>query len=232
MACARPILHSSRGSELHTILCGEESGFTSACKDIQVWEEAKSKHKKSSREAQKGDDTMHAYKFRFRGGARTLDQCTFKFHVFIADTSATEHHAYGALKNGLLEQSDPAIGEYSSATPVIKLFSATAGFGVAKEFFSYFIMLNPEASKVINIRPLGFQKIESIDWFFSAKGRFMKRDEVKRFFGATSDTWKFYNRQSFLSRHRLSELVHITDGELISKPVKEESSEVRLVRFD
>jgi hypothetical protein len=199
--------------------------------NISVWEKTEPKHKESSRQTPKGDTTMHNYEFGFRGGAKKLDQANYKFHVFVADSNATEHHVYGALKNGLIEHKEAAHSLYSSATPVLKVFSATAGFGVPKEFFSYFIMLSTSTSRVINIKPLGFKKLEGANWFFSGRGRFMAKEEIRRFFGSTSDTWKFFQRQSFLSRHRLQELVTITEGETVPEPVVE-TDEVRLLRFD
>lgn len=174
---------------------------------------------------------MYDYEFKYRGGAKKLDQANYKFHVFVADNQAAEHHMYGALKNGLVEHRDVANGMYASATPVVKVFTATAGFGIPKEFFSYFIMMSPSTSKVINIKPLGFKNLSEYNWFFSGKGRFMSKEEVRRFFGANSDTWKFYQRQSFLSRTRLQELVSITEGEVSSAPI-ERHEEIRMVRLD
>ena len=61
----------------------------------------------------------------------------------------------------------------------------------------------------------------------------MKRNEIRRFFGEDSDTWKFYSRQSFLSRQRLSELVTIAPAQEFGKPISNKSKdEIRLVRFD
>jgi len=174
---------------------------------------------------------MHNYEFGYYGGAKKVEQANYKFHVFIADNQATEHHLYGALKNGLVEHKDTIDHMYSCATPVVKVFNATAGFGVPKEFFSYFIMLSQSTSKVINIKPLGFKNLSEYNWFFSGRGRFMSKEEVRRFFGANSDTWKFYQRQSFLSRTRLQELVSISEGQTVSAPVKKQE-EVRMVRFD
>jgi len=176
---------------------------------------------------------MYDYEFGYKGGAKKVEKANYKFHVFVADNQATEHHMYGALKNGLIEHKDTINATYYSATPVVKVFTATAGFGIPKEFFSYFIMLSSAttASKVINIKPLGFKNLKDYKWFFSGRGRFMSKEEVRRFFGATSDTWKFYQRQSFLSRTRLQELVSITDGEVTSAPI-EDREEVRMLRFD
>jgi hypothetical protein len=175
---------------------------------------------------------MHDYEFRFSGGAKKVEQANYKFHVFVADSSANEHHMYGALKNGLLEQRSPITHSYASATPILKVFTATAGFGVPKEFFSYFIMLSSTTDKIITIKPLGYKNIASYDWFFMGRGKFMSKEEIRRFFGADSDTWKFYQRQSFLSRTRLNELVSISRGDVLSVKVDQKHEEIRMVRFD
>lgn len=200
--------------------------------NFQVWSETKPESKEGSRETQKGDIAMHKYQFRFFGGAKKVENANYKFHAFIVDTNSQEHHLYGALKNGLVEQVDNSNHIYTSATPIIKVFSATAGFGVPKEFFSYFIMLSPVGTKQINIKPLGYKDISAYGWNFSGVGRFMKKEEVRRFFGAGSDTWKFFNRQSFLSRVRLQELVKITEVTPLDQPTEESREEVRMLRFD
>jgi hypothetical protein len=176
---------------------------------------------------------MHKYSFQFKGGAQKIDNANYKFHVFVVDLDANEHHLYGALKNGLVEQTGSGgVHIYSCAVPVLKVFTATAGFGVPKEFFSYFIMMSPESRKLINIKPLGFKNLNAFNWSFSAIGRFMNKEEVRRFFGADSDTWKFYQRQSFLSRFRLQELVTISDSASLKQPVTQKQESVRLLRFD
>lgn len=175
---------------------------------------------------------MYKYQFKFNGGAKKVEQANYKFHAFIVDTSSNEHHLYGALKNGLVEREDVINNIYGSVTPVVKVFSATAGFGVEKAFFSYFIMLSPASSKLIHIKPLGFKKVRQYEWGFSGQGRFMQKEEIKRFFGASSDTWRFYQRQSFLSRHRLQELVTITKAQALDEPIERVHEQVRMVRFD
>ena len=230
MASQRTILYSDWRDRIHIIVQCEVGHLASALKNFRVREKTRTRFEKGSREASKGGKKM--YSFRFIGGSKKLDNANYKFHVFIVDTNGEEHHIYGATKNGLVNKVDTLNSIYESATPVVKVFSATSGFGVPKEFFSYFIMLSPHSSKQINILPLGFNKLTPYRWVFSGVGRFMKKDEVKKFFGADSDTWKFYLRQSLLSRFRLSELVHITEAtpKLEVEDVVEDP--VRLLRFD
>ena len=232
MANQRTLPRIDWRNRVYAILQCETGGLASELTKFRLWKEAKSKLKESNSKPQKGDNAMHNYEFRFRGGAQKLEQANYKFHVFIADNDANEHHMYGALKNGLVEQKDHATNSYASATPILKVFTATAGFGVPKEFFSYFIMLSSTTDKIITIKPLGFKKLVNYDWYFVGKGKFMSREEIRRFFGASSDTWKFYQRQSFLSRTRLQELVSISQGDVMNKTVEQKHEEVRMVRFD
>jgi hypothetical protein len=232
MASQRTLPYIDWSKKIYFTLQCETGELLSQIRKFQVLQETEPKLEKRSGQASKGDSKMHKYPFKFNGGAKKLDKANYKFHAFLVDTQAQEHHLYGAMKTGIVEKSVTSNHLYSSATPVIKVFSATAGFGVPKEFFSYFIMLSPEGTRRINIKPLGFKSLRGYDWTFSGVGRFMKKEEVRRFFGASSDTWKFYQRQSFLSRFRLQELVTITDAQSLDIPIEEKVEEVRMLRFD
>jgi hypothetical protein len=179
---------------------------------------------------------MHKFSFRFKGGAQRIDNASIKFLTFVVDTNAVEHPLYNAIKTGLVEK-DKTGGSnvgYTSVTPILKVFAATKGFGIPSEYFSYFVVLNPESSKQIQIRPLGYKKLGSAyDWMFVGTGRFMSKDEIRKFFSSSSDTYKFFTRQSFLSRQRLSELVTIAEPNAPVEKVEEKREEsLRLVRFD
>lgn len=183
-------------------------------------------------------ETMYKYKFRFKGGGKRVDNMNFKFHCFVADSDAVEHHLFSAKEKGLIvTHSEHYVGEehvYESAMPIVKVFSSTGGFGIPKEYFSFFFLLNPASKKMVKIKPLGFNKTYAIeDWYFMAAGRFLKKEEIRKFFGHTSDTWKFYQRQSFLSKRRLLEMVevgennNVYDGDLVNDVEK-----VRTIRMD
>lgn len=231
MASQGELLHKNVREALRIILQVKTGKFFDSVRTANLRKKTKPEYKASSGQAQKGDTKMHDYQFRYLGGAKKIEQANIKFHIFLADSGASEHHLYGSLKNGLVEHRDLSTYTYASATPIIKVFTSTAGFGIPKEYFSYFIVLSPSASKVINIKPLGYKKLGTRNWFFSGRGRFMVKQEVAKFFGTDSDTWRFYSRQSFLSRHRLQELVSISDEEFTKEPAIEQD-EVRLLRFD
>jgi len=208
----------------------------------------------SEQECSRKDETMYKYKFAYNGGGTRRDNMNFKFHCFIADGDAVEHHLYEAKKRGLVvkeseEKAERVAGRrpttttpvgiltgiddtYLSAMPVIKVFSSTSGFGIPKEYFSYFFVLSPDADFQVEIKPLGFDKGCTDAWYFKAAGRFMKKTEIKGFFGGDSDTWRFYNRQAFLSKRRINQLVTVSPNDHDGKVVQEAKQEVRMVRMD
>jgi hypothetical protein len=218
--------------------------YVGSSKKRIVWAETSTNHNESHRQRlEREAEIMYKYRFRFKGGGKRVDNKNFKFHCFISDSEAVEHHLFEAKNKGLIvndqevptgtDYVDPYL--YESAMPIVKVFSSTSGFGIPKEYFSYFFLVNPGSKKMIKIKPLGFDKDKVLDdWYFLAPGRFMTKAEIRKFFGATSDTWKFYQRQSFISRRRLLEMVevgenhHIYDGEVIT----ENEEEIRMVRLD
>ncbi len=207
----------------------------------------------SEQECSREDETMYKYKFAYQGGGTRRDNMNFKFHCFIADTDATEHHLFEAKKRGLVvSEGDEDVSNpkrrtsklaegvisiktdvYLSAMPIVKVFSSTSGFGIPKEYFSYFFLMNPNGDKVVRIKPLGFEQGCIPSWYFQAAGRFMTKDEIRTFFGADSDTWKFYNRQAFLSKRRINQLVDVFlntgSGDLVEET---KPQAVRMVRMD
>ena len=233
MANIRTLPYPVRKGDIYFIGECSGRGEFGRVTNLSLWKEAKSASTKSSRKAQKGDSKMYEYQFKYKGGAKKIEQANYKFFIFVVDGDAAEHHLYGGLKNGLVERKDILNNIYYSASSIIKVFTSTSGFGVPKEYFSYFVVLSPSSSKLIHIKPLGFKALTSHDWGFAGRGRFMKKEEIMRFFGTDSNTWKFYSRQSFLSRFRLSELVTISESQGLEAPVeKTENERLRMVRFD
>ena len=183
-------------------------------------------------------ETMYKYKFRFRGGGKRVDNMNFKFHCFVADSDGVEHHLFAAKDKGLIVTTDEhyvgSEGMYESAMPVLKIFTSTSGFGIPKEYFSFFFLLQPSGKKMVKIKPLGFDKSFHVaDWYFLGAGRFLKREEIRKFFGHTSDTWKFYQRQSFLSKRRLLEIVEVGDNkDSYTGEIEDKAEQIRTIRID
>jgi len=221
----------------------EVSGITSHYKSPGLWTETSTNHKETRRKRlEREAEIMYKYKFRFKGGGKRVDNMNFKFHCFIADSEAIEHHLFEAKNKGLVvnDQGSTSSTEfadadmYESAMPVVKIFSSTSGFGIPKEYFSFFFLISPGSKKMVKIKPLGYDKsLDTKDWWFMAPGRFMRKEEIRKFFGASTDTWKFYQRQSFISKRRLLEMVEVGDNHNVyDKEVVEDVEEVRMVRLD
>ena len=221
----------------------EVIGVTSYSKDTGLWAETSTNHRESHKQRlEREAEIMYKYKFRFKGGGTRIESKNFKFHCFIADSEAREHHLFEAKNKGLVvnDEGDKTSTAYAdvnlfeSAMPIVKVFSSTSGFGIPKEYFSFFFLISPGSKKMVKIKPLGHEQTHQIDqWYFQAPGRFMKKAEIRKFFGASGDTWKFYQRQSFISKRRLLDMVqvgenhHVYDGEVV-----EDKEEVRMVRLD
>jgi hypothetical protein len=154
---------------------------------------------------------MFDYEVNFKGGSSKYNNGEYKFHLYVTDSKGEEFHLYEALRRGLAEKRRGVLDRYSLAYPVVKLFTSTSGFGIPKEYFSYFVLVCPEVSSRLDIKPLGFKKIPHLNFSFSTTGRFLVEEEIKRLYGKHSNTYKFYSRQSFISRRRLLEMVTVTD---------------------
>jgi len=214
----------------------------SSYKDNGVWAETSTNLESSTDEVlQRKAEIMYKYKFRFKGGGKRVDNKNIKFHCFIADSDAVEHHLFEAKNKGLVvsdkgDVTSTAYADenlYESAMPIIKVFSSTSGFGIPKEYFSFFFLVNPGSKKMIKIKPLGFELTSQVEqWYFLAAGRFLKKEEIRKFFGHTSDTWKFYQRQSFISKRRLLDMVEVGDNHHVYDGEIEAEEEVRLLRSD
>lgn len=227
--------------ERQAIILPEGAEIRSITHPAEVRQETSTNNPKEySERLKRKAETMYKYKFRFKGGGKRVDNMNFKFHCFVADSDAVEHHLFAAKEKGLVVQKpamEGLVGEdfmYDSAMPVVKIFTSTSGFGIPKEYFSFFFLLNPESKKMVKIRPLGFDKsIHISEWYFLGAGRFLKKEEIRKFFGHKSDTWKFYQRQSFISKRRLLEIVEVGDNkDVYTGEVHKDKEQIRTIRID
>lgn len=177
------------------------------------------------------------YDFQFIGGSKEVSgrdgtQAIIKFHLYVTDKTGAETHFYQAQKNGTVEKSATTSADgswvYRSIYPVVKIFTSTRGFGIPQEYFSYFFLLNPKAQKMVNVKPLGYEKVGN--WYFQAAGRFLTGDEIKRLYGRNSNTYKFYSRQTHLSKLRIQQHVTVSDRD-ISDPTAAVPVEVRRIKL-
>jgi len=167
---------------------------------------------------------MFKYEVIFKGGSLRQNQCNFKFHLYLTNPEkGEEKHLYEAVRGGEADKLAGSPNMYRLAYPVVKVFTSTSGFGMPKEYFSFFVLINPESSASIRILPLGYDRITSHNFIFQTTGRFLTDQEIRRLYGANSNTCKFYNRQSFLSKKRLQSMVTVArvngnHEEILTKP--------------
>ena len=227
-------ISSSNESERLDITKEVQRGLSGGTTTGRVQSETGTNHQTTSKERLKRKaETMYKYKFKFKGGGKQVNNKNFKFHCFIADSDAVEFHLFSAKQKGLVVESEDEFETYESAMPIVKVFTSTSGFGVPKEYFSFFFLINPSSTSLVTILPLGFDKADEIGlWRFTAPGRFLKKDEIRDFFGRSSESWKFYQRQSFLSKRRLLEMVKVTKNDGNLKIVEEEKKEIRMIVDD
>lgn len=152
---------------------------------------------------------MFDYEVKFKGGSSKYNNGDYKFHLYVTNDKGEEFHLYEALRRGLAEKARSGWDTYKLAYPVVKLFTSTAGFGIPKEYFSYFILVCPEGSSKLSIKPLGFKKIPHLNYSFEVVGRFLVAEEIQRLYGTNSNTFKFFKRQSFVSKRRILEMVKV-----------------------
>ena len=167
---------------------------------------------------------MFKYPFQFKGGSFKVEQKQYKFHLYTTDNNGKEDHLYQAEKVGIVERSQNDFYHYTCAYPVVKVFTSTKGFGVRSEYFSYFFLINPEANKQVTILPLGFEDpgLSIKNCVFVSRGRFLTDAEIARLYGKNSNTYKYFKRQSMISKQRLLSMVKIEEvdgmGEVTQTP--------------
>lgn len=179
---------------------------------------------------------MSKCNFQFKGGSKELvynsQQAIVKFHLYVSDPKGKEEHLYQSMKTGVVEQTDCNRDLYSCLYPIVKVFSSTRGFGVPQEYFSYFFLLSNGGTKIVTIRPLSFERFPEVRNFqFQAIGRFLGSEEIRKLYGTNSPTWKYYQRQSFLSAERLKKLVTINDVSEVQVGEVLTPARVRMIRI-
>lgn len=173
-----------------------------------------------------------SFHLAFKGGTDKRDDATFKFFCFFRieeGREVSEVMLYRAEKRGIITraaeldlQEDELVGvpHYSALVPDVKIFASSAGFGVQKRYYSYFIRLDATSPKIITIRPFGLKYGQA----FRARGRFLTPAEVKEMYGEDSETYQFYTRQTYLSKYELQDYVTI---ENVGVPVPQDVRRIR-----
>ena len=125
---------------------------------------------------------------------------------------------------GLSEGADYEENAFVSATPDVKIFLGSSGFGVRKVNRSFYFRIdNSTNSNLVNIVSL---YPSASTFLFSARGKFWTQEKKRKRFGEDSQTYRYYARQSFLSKAELRKLITITKPNQIK-----EKEGMRLIRM-
>lgn len=166
-----------------------------------------------------------AYPFAWKGGTyKEGEHQTFKFFLFamledetpqeIIHFNAVKRHIFRKESNDLSIEGNSSVMSgsdlepYLSLTPIIKVFMSQKGFGIRQSYFSFFFRFTRDEGKIVTIRPFGF---DLSHYAFRAKGRFLSKDEVKALVGEGSDTFRYYLKQTYLSKVELNTYVSLSD---------------------
>lgn len=176
--------------------------------------------------------SQQAHRFWYNGGSYSVGDNleNYKFHLF-AVLEDKEHIFFEALKQGIISRGHDSPDEvkdsytsgasvYVCRTPEVKIFLSSQGFGVRKAYYTFFFRFDRNSGRVLTILPFG---PNTKNYVFRGRGRFMTRDEIMARFPETSDTRKYYERQTYLSTAELRNYVKVTD-------IEEAPISVRVVR--
>lgn len=172
--------------------------------------------------------------FSYKGGTQVQDNKTYKFLAVVLDPP-DEMFLYDALKKSMVYKDHDAMAldsyridmptPYTTSYPYIKLFTAQNGFGLQKKYVSFYVMLTNLSDTIIRINPFGHESIQS-GKYFEARGKLLSPLEIEAL--VSEQAYMFYQKQTYLSRQELSEMVQV-------KPISPENSsilsEVRKLRF-
>lgn len=178
-------------------------------------------------------------RFNFSGGVQKYPDTrqTSKFLLFnvLPNTSnkTEEKILFQSLKEGWVVDtgrfSDKPITEssmdrYQTKYPFLKIFSLVEKFGSQKSFYSFYFLLD-QHEELLAILPLCDQ---SQDWSFMARGRLMRREEVKNLLQEDSVSYQFFQKQAPLPRSVLNRIIIKGQGEAGVTPA---TSKVRMLRL-
>lgn len=174
------------------------------------------------------------YNFNFIGGVtkypeKRLVSKFLLFHLIPNEEypdQIDEKIFFQSLREGysILPNSDIFTVEHATNYPHFKIFTLTEGFGMQKQFFSFYFKLDIHERET-KILPICEADTKT---YFSGKGRFMGSKEVKELLGKESMSYRFYKQQMPLSKSLLRRMV-IREKEVSS--ISPSTSQIRRIRL-
>jgi len=115
---------------------------------------------------------------------------------------------------------------FEAYDPYFKIFTLTEGFGIQKQFFSFYFKLDIHERET-KILPICEADTKT---YFSGKGRFMGDREIKELLGKESASYGFYKQQMPLSKSLLRRMV-IRESDKGIPIISPATSQIRRIRL-
>lgn len=171
------------------------------------------------------------HKFNFIGGVtkypeKRLASKFLLFHLLPSFTTVgmTEMIFFQSLRNGYSIASKNDIHKHETNHPYFKIFTLMGGFGVQKQFFSFYFKLDIHETE-IKILPLYDE--DSVH-SFSGKCRFLNDAEIVELLGEDSVSYNCYKQQISLPGMILKRMI-VKAPKVISN-VSSCTSQIRRIR--
>lgn len=153
-----------------------------------------------------------SYHFHFRGGVfKPNMHLTEKFMLFFV-MGGEEVPFYKAVDTGLCVPTDFGATEFTTNNNIVKIFVSRQGFGVSKQFYSFYFRIGEAGKgnnkvKIVPFTPGGTPGFHN--YHFEAFGKFLKNTEAAELLDKESFSYKMVTKQGMLPLEVLRKLVTI-----------------------
>ncbi len=150
------------------------------------------------------------FRLQFLGGVtKPSEHMNEKFLLFFL-IGEQEISLYQMLKDGQAERSDEKEDEYKTNHQICKLFISRQGFGIARQFHSFYLKLEEDFP---TLKILPFSE-ESTGFYFKAKAKMLEKREVLMILPKRSESRIFITRQGVLPTDLQKRMVRIDRSDL------------------
>jgi hypothetical protein len=134
------------------------------------------------------------FTFSFKGGVvKPTEHSNEKFLLFFL-VGEQEVPFYQMLREGIANRKEDGKEEFVTKHQICKLFTSRQGFGIQKQYNSFYIRLDP-SQPMLKILPFSGT---ATGFYFSGRASLMKRDEVLESLPEKSESRIFFTRQEVL----------------------------------
>jgi hypothetical protein len=144
--------------------------------------------------------------FEYQGGvSRTGPHSQEKFLLFFI-VGGKEAPFYVMHRNGLVVQKKAGLPGFNvKGAEAAKIFVSSQGFGEPTLYFSFYFKFEQEGFPTIEVRPF----TKKTNYYFKARGRFMKKKETLNLLNEDEVSRKFLERQEMLPVETLRRMISI-----------------------